>query len=222
MKLLENTYIQNITQKPTIFICGDKEKLKTDILELLIELKANRRLECLYFIRPTNDLKDYLKTVLSEGEDYQIIDLISEVSNFNSKNVIACGIEFPFSDDFEFLKKSNKNQILIFFKEMGIFKGGLEQKHKNIIFVEQTFRDFAENYIQTGINPEPIIDTSRKTTFENRGRQKDEHINFMSSQQRVAKIVGLVGFGKKSFMDEIKIRFPNRNYFQFVFTDKTN
>jgi acyl carrier protein len=103
MRLIDNPYIQNIIDKPTIFICGRDEKLRIDTIQPLLELESDHKVEHLYFIELQDDLKEHLNVVLN-NEDFTIINNVNEIKNFEQKNIIACGINL-FSDDFKLFKK---------------------------------------------------------------------------------------------------------------------
>ena len=61
MSLSENELIKGILGKRTIFICGEDEKLSKHSIRQLLILKAEKPLEHLYFIKPPNDVIEFLR-----------------------------------------------------------------------------------------------------------------------------------------------------------------
>ncbi len=91
MSLAENKIIQGILAKPTIFICGEDEKLSKHSIQQLLLLKLEKPLEHLYFIKPPKDVIESLEEETSK-RDYSIVQHVEEISNFSSFNIIACGM----------------------------------------------------------------------------------------------------------------------------------
>ena len=221
MALLDSKEIQLILQNPTTFICGEDEHLKIDIIDSVVELMSDSKLSSLYFIAPSEELVDYLNTILDEDK-FRVINKISDANIF-TQNLIVCGFSI-FSEGFKFLKKLRSSQILIFIKEMGKFKTGLNKAYKNIKFVEDTFENFTLQHQDRNIASSPEIINAEYDYFENRGAEKDRYRRFAAnSNKRALIITGMPGIGKRAFINELKRNYGlNTNCFEIFFNNRTN
>lgn len=221
MALLDSKEIQLILQKPAVFVCGKDEQLKIDIINSIIELISDSQLNCLYFISPSDELVNYLDVVLDEDK-FKVINEIPE-ANILNQNIIACGFSI-FSEDLKYLKKLKSNQILIFIRETGSYKTGLERGNKHIKVVEDTFENFTLQYQARSINPSPEVINAEYDYFANREEEKDRYRDFAANSIKRALIVaGMPGIGKRAFIRELKRNYGlNPNCFELSFNDRTN
>lgn len=210
---------QNIFERKCIFICGEDENLRSEIIEHLIICGIKH----FYFINPNNNLKKYLEEI-AEPSLLSFVDSVSDIK-LGEENVIACGFK-AVSPEFTNKIKYFRQSITIFFhKELGIFTS-LWEKNNNVEIIEESITDyFSENIKRKpDFSPKLSYKTEEgKPFFTNRGPQLNMYRKFIeNNEKRCCKIVGMKGIGKRSFIRELKTIGLDENCFEFEFIEKSD
>ena len=207
MNLAKNEHIKNLVGRSTIFICGEDEVITQHSIQQLLKLKSEIILSDLYFINPSADEIALLKEEITE-QNYTIIQNIEEVNDFDSFNIIACGIPID-SNVFKNKVKKHANHIVIFFSNLGVFRRSWEGLGKNISVIEKSFNSFIFDIEPPKPHFSDTLHKSQRNESEAFFTNRDEALTLYRAyktdiNKRCAIIIGVKGIGKRTFINKLK------------------
>lgn len=208
---------ENLNYKKILLI-GELVNLNAEVLNLLLL----KQFEHIYLINPKEEVLNHISLTIDKNS-FSVVENINEIKKDIDSDMCLIGFP-PLSNDIFKHFKDFKHNVLVFFESsIGGF-GSLWLKHfKSLKLVEEPISDFLSAEKEE-LHFTEKIDKTIPDFFTNRGNEIDAFRRFIVSHRlRCAKIIGLDGIGKKSFVNYLKTYHNlEENTFEIYFNSKDN
>lgn len=189
---------ENINHKKLLLI-GELANLNAETLNSLLL----KQFEHVYLIKPNEEVVNHISLTIDQNA-FSILKNITEIEKDIDGDLCLIGFP-PLSNEIFKKFKDFKNNILVFFdSSIGGFRSLWLKHFKSVKIIEEPISDF----LSSENNEVHFVEKINKTIpefFTNRGNEIDAFRRFIVSHRlRCAKIIGLDGIGKKSFVNYLK------------------
>lgn len=213
----DSNLFENLSEN-RILVLGSNLNLNAEELNSLLQIGF----KFIYLINSPKIIEDYIFRLV-DSDSLFILNNFAEMNMATKSDICFYGFT-PISNDlFAKFKNYNENVLIIFDTEIGGFKTLWSRNFKKLKILETPLAIFIASKNQEVYYTEKI-DKQAPEFFTNRGNEIDAFRTFiLSTRYRAAKIIGLDGIGKKSFVNYLKT-FHNldQNCFEYFFSKGDN